>query len=162
PRLLSDQAGRATIVRLRNDGWLDWQILVALVNTSMNWRMKRAGLRPGVGDPRRALDLAREPETSASPTMPLSEFTDDVVDMHIFTQTVSVARRWNLRGRPEAPGENAMRDLLTRRYRYATDDIPHRDLLDCIDKAGSLPTLLDIPADHGDDGHRVRDANESA
>lgn len=162
PRLLSDQAGRATIVRLRNDGWLDWQILVALVNTSMNWRMKRAGLRPGVGDPRRALGLAREPETSASPTMPLSEFTDDVVDMHIFTQTVSVARRWNLRGRPEAPGENAMRDLLTRRYRYATDDIPHRDLLDCIDKDGNLLTLLDIPADYGDDGHRVRDANEPA
>ncbi|USQ74858.1 hypothetical protein [Ornithinimicrobium cryptoxanthini] len=146
PRLLSDQAGRATIVRLRNDGWLDWQILVALVNTSMNWRMKRAGIQPGVGDPRRALDLAREPETSASPTMPLSEFADGVVDMHIFTQTVSVAQRWKLRGRSEAPGENAMRDLLTRRYRYAADDIPHRDLLNCLDEDGKLLALLDIPA----------------
>ncbi len=94
--------------------------------------------------------------------MPLSEFTDGVVDMHIFTQTVSVAQRWKLRGRSEAPGENAMRDLLTRRYRYATDDIPHRDLLDCIDEDGNLLTLLDIPADHGDDGHRIRDVNESA
>lgn len=94
--------------------------------------------------------------------MPLSEFTDDVVDMHIFTQTVSVARRWNLRGRPEAVGENAMRDLLARRYRYATDDIPHRDLLDCVDKDGELLALLDMPVDHGDDGHRARDTNESA
>jgi len=51
-----------------------------------------------------------------------------------------------------------MRDLLTRRYQYATDDIPHRDLLDCIDEDGNLLTLLDIPANHG---HRVRDANES-
>ena len=162
PRLLSDQAGRATVVRLRNDGWLDWQILVALVNTSMNWRMKRAGIRPGVGNPRRALDLAREPETSTSPTMPLSEFADGFVDMHIFTQTVSVAQRWKLRGRSEAPGENAMRDLLIRRYHYAADDIPHCDLLDCLDEDDNLLPLLDMPAGDGSDDSRVGDTAESA
>lgn len=160
PRLLSDQAGRSTIVRLRNDGWLDWQILVAILNVSMNWRMKRAGIRPGVGDPRRSLDLAREPETSTSPTMPLSEFADEIVDMHIFTQTVSVAQRWELRGRIEAPAENAMRHLLTRRYHYAVDDIPHRDLLNCLDEDGKLRAFLDLPTDHGDDDHRVRDTSE--
>ena len=136
------------IVRLREAKWLDWQILVALVNAAMNWRMQQAGIRPGVGDPRQIMELAREPETAASPKLPLSVFAD-VIDMHIYMQTFAVARRWNLRGRQEAPGEEAMRDLLTRRYQYAVDDIPHRDVLDCIDEDGNLLPLLDLPADHG-------------
>ncbi|MEZ2389075.1 hypothetical protein AB6813_05900 [bacterium RCC_150] len=145
PRLLSDQAARATIVRLRNEGWLDWQILVTLVNIAMNWRMKHAGIQIGVGDPRRAIRLAREPETALSPEIPLSEFGDDEVNMYAAIQAVSVARRWDLRGRSAVPGEYAMRDLLVRRYWYAVDDIPHRDLLDCLDDDGNLLSFLDLP-----------------
>ncbi|MFC4056083.1 hypothetical protein ACFOY4_40895 [Actinomadura syzygii] len=159
PRLLSDRDGRATIVRLRKEGWLDWQILVTLVNVAMNWRMQQAGIQPGVRDPRQAVELAREPETAASPKMPLSEFADDRIDMHAFAQTVAVARRWNLRGRPKAPGENTMRDLLTRRYQYAVDDIPHRDLLGCIDENGNLLPFLDMPCNGN---HQRRQASESA
>ncbi|WP_394525418.1 hypothetical protein [Paenarthrobacter nicotinovorans] len=146
PRLLSDEAGRATTVRLRNEGWLDWQILVTLVNIAMNWRMKHAGMRIGVGDPRRALELAREPETVSSPEIPLSEFADEEVNMFAAIQAAAVARRWDLRGRSEAPGEYAMRDLLVRRYQYAVDDVPHRDLLDCMDEHGNLLSFLDLPA----------------
>jgi hypothetical protein len=149
PRLLADEGSRATIVRLREAGWLDWQILVALMNAAMNWRMQQVGIRPGVGDPAQLMKLAREPETAGSPKVPLSVFADNVIDMHAYMQTVTVARRWNLCGRQEAPGEEAMRDLLTRRYRYAVDDIPHRDLLDCIDEDGNLLPLIDLPADHG-------------
>lgn len=94
--------------------------------------------------------------------MPLSEFADGFVDMHIFTQTVSVAQRWKLRGRSEAPGENAMRDLLIRRYHYAADDIPHCDLLDCLDEDDNLLPLLDMPAGDGSDDSRVGDTAESA
>lgn len=157
PRLLTDEGGRATIVRLREAGWLDWQILVALVNAAMNWRVQQAGIRPGVGDPTKIMELAQEPETTASPKRPLPVFADDLIDMHIYMQTVSVARRWNLRGRQEAPGEEAMRDLLTRRYQYAVDDIPHRDLLNCIDEDGNLLPLLDVPADHGNGDQNLED-----
>lgn len=143
PRLLSDQDGRQTIVRLREEGWLDWQILVTLVNIAANWRIQQAGIQPGVGDPQRALELARKPETAASPQIPLSEFSDDLVNRYTLIQVVSVSQRWNLRGRPEAPGEDALRDLLTRRYQYTVDDIPHRDLLDCIEEDGTLLPFLD-------------------
>jgi len=143
PRLLADANGRASITRLREEGWLDWQILVALVNAAWNWRMQRAGIRPGVGDPSQMMRLAREPETPHSPTIPLKVFADDIVTMHTYLQTAAVARRWDLRGRQEAPGEEALRDLLTRRYLYAVDDIPHRDLLDCVDYEGNLLTFLE-------------------
>jgi hypothetical protein len=143
PRLLSDENGRATIVRLREAGWLDWQILVALVNAAMNWRMQQAGIPPGVGDPSQMMRLARQPETPHSPTMPLDVFTGDTIDVHTYIQTAAVARRWGLRGRQEAPGEEALRELLTRRYRHALDDLPHRDLLDCVDDEGNLLPFLE-------------------
>lgn len=143
PRLLSDQTGKATIVRLRNEGWLDWQILVTLVNLAMNWRMKHAGMQIGVGDPQRVIRLAREPETVTSPEIPLSEFSDEKVNMYAAIQVAAVASRWDLRGRSEVPGEYTMRELLVRRYSYAVDDVPHRDLLDCLDEEGNLLSFLD-------------------
>ena len=154
PRLLADTNGRATVVRLRDAGWLDWQILVTLMNAAFNWRMQRAGIRPERSDPKQLMDLAREPETVASPAVPLSIFADEFIDMHTVMQTVAVARRWQLRGRQEAPGEEAMRDLLTRRYRFAIDDVPHCDLLDCVDEDGNLLPLLVIDADRDLDSNR--------
>jgi hypothetical protein len=143
PRLLADQVGRAIIVRLRGAGWLDWQILVTLVNAAMNWRMRKAGIQSGSGSPSQIMRLARQPETAQSPTIPLEVFADELVDMHTYMQTVTVARRWDLRGRQVTPGEEAMRDLLNRRYHYAVDDLPHRDLLDCVDASGDLLPLLE-------------------
>ncbi|MEV4201928.1 hypothetical protein [Micromonospora globbae] len=147
PRLLADDTCRATIVRLREAGWLDWQILVVLVNAAWNWRMFKAGIRPGVGDPAEAMRLAREPETTESPEIPLQVFSDVALAIHIKMQPATVARRWGLRGRQESAGEEAMRDLLMRRYRYGEDDIPHRDLLDCVDEGGQLRRFLEMDAD---------------
>ncbi|MET8282971.1 hypothetical protein [Micromonospora sp. NPDC005174] len=143
PRLLADETCRARIVRLREAGWLDWQILVVLVNVAWNWRILKAGIRPGFGDPAAAMRLAREPETKASPEIPLEIFSDVALATHTLMQTTTVAQRWGLRGRQERPTEEAMRDLLVRRYRYGMDDIPHRDLLDCVDEGGRLRRFLE-------------------
>lgn len=148
PRVLTDDDGRATVVRLRQEGWLDWQILVVLVNQAWNWRMRQAAMEPGMGNPSEAIRLATEPETPQSPAIPIETFTTDV-EMHTHMQTVTMARRWDLRGRQEAPGDEAMRELLTRRYQYAVDDLPHRDLLDCLGDHGSLLPLLDHPSGSG-------------
>jgi hypothetical protein len=142
PRLLGDETSRGTITRLREEGWLDWQILVALNNAAWNWRMFRAGVGPGLSDRAAAMRLAREPEVAGSAEIPLEVFSDTALAIHIYVQAHSVAQRWNLRGRQEARGEGAMRDLLVRRYRYAADDVPHRDLLDCVDADGRLGQFL--------------------
>jgi hypothetical protein len=111
PRLLADETCRAAIVRLREARWLDWQILVALSNAAWNWRMLNAGIRPGFEDlPAEAMRLAREPETTRSPEIPVEAFTEDTLATHIFIQTATVAKRWGLRGRQERPGEEALRD----------------------------------------------------
>lgn len=138
PRLLADEAIRATIVRLRADGWLDWQTLSILANVKWNWRMRDAGIQFGVGDPREASRLAREPETSDSPVIPLEAFDDDEVAFNARVQTATFAKTWGLRGRVEHRDEHAMRDLLVRRFGFGVDDVPHRDILDCLDENGRL------------------------
>jgi len=139
PRLLRDASARATIQRLRGDGWLDWQILVTLVNAAWNWRMQQAGINVATANRHETMKLARLPETKTSPLIPLDVLVGDRLDVFLNIQAITVAQRWDLRPRQEKPGEEAMRDLLTRRYGYAIDDVPHTDLLDCISDGDLVP-----------------------
>jgi hypothetical protein len=149
PRLLADEASRATIVRLRDDGWLDWQTLSILANVRWNWRMRDAGVQFGVGDPREASRLAREPETPDSPEVPLEAFDDDEVAFNARVQTATFAQTWGLRGRVEHRDEHAMLDLLVRRFGFRVDDVPHRDILDCLDENGRLLPFVEPEPDAG-------------
>ncbi|CAN5496834.1 hypothetical protein BH11ACT8_BH11ACT8_00220 [soil metagenome] len=138
PGLLANDDFRAQIVRLREEGWLDWQILVALVNARMNWLFQERGMRPELVDPREGMRMAREPETPDSPRMPVEALSPEILDMHMYMQAVTIGRRMGLQGRQERNGEHAMRGLLIRRYRFAEDDLSHQDLLDCVDDDGNL------------------------
>lgn len=150
PGLFANEGFRAQIVRLREDGWLDWQILVALVNVRMNWLFQQRGVRPELVDPREGMQMAREPETPDSPRMPAEAFPPEIIDMHMYMQAVTIGRRWGLQGRQERNSEHAMRGLLIRRYRFADDDLPHQDLLDCVGEDGNLKPFVvpeaDLPA----------------
>lgn len=138
PRLIANPTIRAQIARLRKDGWLDWQVLSILANLKWNWRVREASIKFGVGDPAEALRLAREPETKQSPVVPLEAFTEEELAINTRVMTATIAQSWNLFGRMERRDESAMRDLLTRRFAFGTDDVPHRDILDCLDEGGNL------------------------
>ena len=108
-RHLAESGTQATVVRLREAGWLDWQILVALVNVALNWRMNVSGIQFGTGDPSTVLRLARQPETPDSQEIPIEIFADaDIIDLCAHAQLAAVARTWGLHGRTEAPNEEAM------------------------------------------------------
>jgi len=139
--ILADERGRAAIVALRDDSWLDWQILVAIVNVGMNWRMRQAGIRPETGGAQLARHIGTQPESEDGPHLPV-ELVLAELDFHMVMQTSTVAQRWKLRPRNEAPGEGAMRDLITRRYHYGKDDVAHRDLLECLGEDGTLLPIL--------------------
>lgn len=142
PRGMADDTFTARVVGMREAGWLDWQILVMLGNAKLNWRMRREGVQPGVGDPRAMARIGRSAETSDSPLVPLEVFTSEQFDVHVFMLPAIIGQRWGLRTRQELPGEEAMRDLLIRRYRFAEDDLPHVDLLHCVDADGNLKPFM--------------------
>ncbi|MFD6218802.1 hypothetical protein, partial [Nocardia salmonicida] len=90
------------------------------------------------------------------PPIPLEIFLDAAtVDLHSAIQTVAVAKKWKLRDRSDRHNGEALRDLLTRRYRYADDDIPHRDILDSVDHDGNLIPFVASATGDMDDGTAV-------
>lgn len=142
PRLLADHNGRAKIEQLRNEGWLDWQILAILVNVTMNWRLHRDGVLSHLATPAQAMRLLREPETEESEPIPLEWFSGEQLALSIAMNPTTAAQRWRLRPRQQEPGSDTIRDLVVRRYRFAEDDVPHVDLLKCVDEGGKLLPLL--------------------
>ncbi|WP_227981883.1 hypothetical protein [Nocardia spumae] len=148
-RILADENSRATIERLRGAGWLDWQILITLSNLVFNWRIKKSGTTLDLNNPSKVRSLAMRPETPDSPEVPLEIFCDSAaVEMSAQVSMAAVASRWKLRGRTEVRNEGALRELLTRRYQWSVDDVPHRDILNSIDERGNLIPFVELrPAD---------------
>lgn len=145
PRALADPATVAGFHELRREGWLDWHLLIAIHNAALNVRAAAAGLlaRPNVTAAEQGR-LAREPETERSAPIPLSAFTPARMRSMMDGTILAIGqRRWRL-GAAQTPNLTAFRELLTRRYGFGEDDVPHRDLLtEALAEDGSLQPLLD-------------------
>lgn len=57
-------------------------------------------------------------------------------------QAIAVAQRWEIHPATQQMVPGKLRDLLTRRYGYAVDDLPHVDLLEALDDMGQLIPLV--------------------
>ncbi|MEV6965713.1 hypothetical protein AB0M47_11395 [Hamadaea sp. NPDC051192] len=143
PRILSDSGTVSACHQLRDEGWLDWHILIAIVNAVINFRARAAGLLDRPGPPtKEQRQLARAPETEQSTPIPLSEFTSDrLQDALNFALFAIGQRRWKLESPTATPNVAAFRSLLATRYGL-DDDVPHRDLLvDALTDDGKLMPL---------------------
>ena len=150
PRVLANEGARTELLRLRQEGWLDWQILVALVNIVWTWRVEDAGLPMDPSKPA-VRALQRTPESADTPEVPLSIVSRKALSVHRHVLALAVAQRWRLRWRPQVPDEDALWQLLVSRYQFAVDDLPHRDILDSVDDDGALLDFLLSPAPSADE-----------
>lgn len=145
PQALSDPGTAAGLRRLRDDGWLDWHILLAIANVAFNVRANAAGLldRP-LATAKEQRELAHAPETPDSPPIPLAALTAESLRKAMQLAVLAIAkRRWGLLSAAQTPNTAAFRALLTTRYGFA-DDIPHRDLLsDALTEDGTLRRLVE-------------------
>ena len=145
PRALSDPGTATSLQRLREDGWLDWHILVAITNVALNIRAAAAGLldRP-LATQREQQALARTPETADSEPIPLAALTRESLSYTMQVAMLAIARRrWRLLSPTQTPNLTAFRALLATRYGW-NDDVPHRDLLsDVLTADGSLRQLIE-------------------
>jgi len=126
---LADPRGRDAISRLKDDGWLDWQILVTFVNIGLNWRVQREGIEPMSITPAQMRELATRIEVKSEPRLPV-DFVLEHLENNLLVQTAAVARTWKLQTRGEVPGSDILRDLLVRRYHFGRDDFPHTEILE--------------------------------
>ena len=139
-RVTADPRYDAWISELRADGWLDWQVLMALTLIVGNQRLASRGMIPTNEnrDELREVFLAAESESDILVSL------DDVFgsQFKVFLQlaVVQVAHSWELRSPTQSLGHIALRELLNGRYGFATDDTPHADMLPATAAVPTHPT----------------------
>ncbi|GAA2051785.1 hypothetical protein [Leifsonia soli] len=138
----ADPRGLDRFLQLRGEGWLDWQFIVAFVNVGLNWRLRQSGANIRNLAPAQLRQIAMRPEGNTDSPVPVDVFLREI-EVNLAIQTAVIAGTWKLRSRPEKRGEGIMRNLLTRRYRFAVDDVPHRDILACLDGEGRFLPIVE-------------------
>ncbi|MGV9309535.1 hypothetical protein ACWDLG_39730 [Nonomuraea sp. NPDC003727] len=116
----------ATVTVLRERGWLDWHILLAIHGVAKNARLYyRPQHSPNDLEAVRELFLAPEPEDDP---VPLRYFSLTSLEQTLnVTLPASATTMWKLMLRQRPIDIEAARRLLIARYGWASDDIEHED-----------------------------------
>ncbi|RTY77470.1 hypothetical protein EKL97_15405 [Flavobacterium sp. LS1P28] len=119
---------------LREKGWLDWQILMALMNTIFNYK---ANIKMSILQRNYLLteenamhfrqiitDLHREGENVANYIeIPLQEIIGENLLMHLEQSSLYVLKSFGLENRSRFPNYTAVMELLNNRFNFAQDDL---------------------------------------
>ncbi len=116
-----------TIMKLRDEGWLDWQILSALASITIIYRLRQQG----INDVQILFEkLSKQmfiEENEDDIAIPTSEFSEENFKLSLNTGLLSTVRIWDLEVHQDTPDFTAIKDFLDIRYKNRTDDIDHED-----------------------------------
>ena len=128
-RLLQDPGFKETTNKLKGEGWLDWHILTAVALATVNYRVaKKLGLGRDIKDYTSHFDtLFHQEEGSDLPLVPMSEYSEDKLRLHLHASMISTLRGLGFVTYQQTPDFKAISDFLGKRCNYWIDDIPHLD-----------------------------------
>lgn len=131
PRMVQDNRCRRLLLRLRAEGFLDWQILNALLTIVAQWQVETKLGRPisSAGDTRVIMDRAFREEQDDDPPFELSALTEQRMRIQLMLGIPAAFKTWGLVSHRDTPDFEAMKRVLDERYQHAADDIPHADPL---------------------------------
>lgn len=114
-------------MKLRDEGWLDWQILSALASITIIYRLRQQG----INDVQILFEKLSEQifieESEDDVVIPTSEFSEENFKLSLNTGLLSTVRIWGLEVHQDTPDFTAIKDFLDIRYNNRTDDIDHED-----------------------------------
>lgn len=130
PRLLADDGFRAVLRHLRDDGYLDWEILLMVSNICVDYRVKLQVpvTAPPSAQTRILLGLIGREEKEDDPAIPPSVFTEERIEIQKLVSLGSIANTWGLELHMQTPDFKALETLLDVRYHNSQDDIEHEEL----------------------------------
>lgn len=132
-RLNQSQDFLKKIISLRQKGWLDWQILLALYNTIIDLKAQNILRQNGIvykSDNERIENLRKTfaeimwiDEKKIYVEIPLYEIIGENFDIHIEQLTVQVLKSFGLESKSRFPNTNAIRELLNKRFQFDVDEV---------------------------------------
>jgi len=129
PRLLGDDAFRQTVSVLKERGWKDWHILLAIANIRQNYVVhhKVDSSAPMQEYRRRAEQIATRQEEETDPAPPTTIFTVKEMERALTMSQMSTLKALGFECFQLTPNLQAI-DRFLSRFNYWTDDVPHESL----------------------------------
>ena len=129
-RLRTDNGFRAVLRNLREQGWLDWHVLLAIANIILNYRLgSHQSANVSIEElKRRSNQIQSTPETSMTAITPVSTFSEEAMKQALELSMVSTLQIIGLECHQRAPDLRAIREFLIRRCHYWSADVPHDDV----------------------------------
>ena len=133
PRLASTEPTATVLHRLRDEGWRDWQLMMAITNIIGNARPGWEGLKVTVDSPpevrERASALLRREELDTDPQLGSEAFTSDKLLAALEFTALLTLPSYGLHLNSPTPNAGAVLTVLRGRFNFGTDDAQHDNLL---------------------------------
>ncbi len=148
--LAADREFRTTANVLRGQGWLDWHLLIAIANIVIDYRIQsdHQYVRSEADWSRKVREMTR-PESATDDPVPIALFTPDAMNTHRRLSMMTLLKIWGLESRRETLDFPAIERLLSARYGYWNDDVPHDDPFPDLNQSnntGGLVVITDAPS----------------
>jgi hypothetical protein len=128
-RLADDGAFMTLVASLREQGWKDWHLLIAVANITVNERAVRRGLNMTTSiareDIQRFHALMQEQETAEEEPTPTSLFSEGAMWFHLGNASAAAVSRWGLEVRMSLLEPQAFLSVLGQRFNFWEDDVDH-------------------------------------
>lgn len=117
--------------KLRNEGWLDWQIVMAMYNHMLSYKANGYVRRSEFGSEEEFekafqkvfWDLGKTDEKDVYFQFDLDFFMGSDFEFQLNNVTVMVLNRWELQNKSRFPNFPALRYFLNKRFNFGIDDV---------------------------------------
>lgn len=128
-RLKKHSSTMEVITKLRQTGWKDWHLLLAILNITVNYRTHAIlgdNLTP---ENQKAMSrqLSQEPETENLPEVPIENYSESNLRHAISLSMIDTLHVYGLEIHQAIPDLFAVDRFLATRYLYWDDDVEHED-----------------------------------
>jgi hypothetical protein len=127
-RLAQDNSFRSTVQTLREKGWKDWHILLAVANIRQNYVLHQtvSPSEPLQQYKTKGTEIFNRDEADTDPAPPAAIFTAEEMERALTMSQISTLRGMGFDCFQRTPNLRAIDRFLTR-FNYWTDDAPHQD-----------------------------------
>ncbi|AOX44905.1 hypothetical protein [Microbacterium sp. BH-3-3-3] len=133
PRLARTERTAIVLHQLRDEGWRDWQLMMAITNIIGNARPGWEGLKVAVDSPpevrERASALLLREELDTDPQLGSDAFTRDKLLAALEFTALLTLPSYGLHRNTPTPNAAAVLTVLRDRFNFGTDDAKHDNLL---------------------------------
>ena len=125
PTLLVNTSFQETVVKLRSEGWLDWQTLMASANLAVSERFRYRYGNNHAQFQKEMFEMFKMPEKELITPLPAALFSIENLRSQLRVMLVMVLPSFKLENFSQTPKLEAIREFLNLRFRLDKDDIPN-------------------------------------